>query len=49
MAITSVVPAQIEHGIEPDDLEDITHCCVHCGTTLIRTVRPLSGDAHHRA
>jgi hypothetical protein len=49
MAITSVEPAQIEHGIGPDDLEDITHCCVHCGTTVTRTVRPLSGDAHHRS
>jgi hypothetical protein len=47
MAITSVVPARLENGIESDDLEDITHGCVYCGTTLTRAVRPLSSDAYH--
>ena len=43
-----------EHGIEPDDLEDITRCCLHCCATLIRTVRPLSAtptialNSHYR-
>jgi len=26
--------------------EDLTHTCVQCGATLIRTIRPLTGDAH---
>jgi hypothetical protein len=49
MAITAVVPARFEDGTESDDLEDIIHGCLHCGTTLTRTVRPLFSDAHHRA
>jgi hypothetical protein len=49
MEITSAVHARFENEIEPDDLEDITHGCMQCGTTLTRTVRPLSSDAHHRA
>jgi hypothetical protein len=52
MAITSVAPARLANGGASNDLEDITHSCVQCGTTLVRTSRPFSGDAHaiaHRA
>jgi hypothetical protein len=44
MAITSVAPARDDDGAESNDLEDVTHGCVHCGTTLISTRRSLSGD-----
>jgi predicted RNA-binding Zn-ribbon protein involved in translation (DUF1610 family) len=44
MAITTVAPARFDNGVESNDLEDVTHACVQCGTTLIRTVRPVSGD-----
>src|SRR5215470_9773677 len=43
MAITAVTPARFV-GVEANDLEDITHGCVQCGTTLTRTVRPLTED-----
>jgi hypothetical protein len=36
----------VADGAASNDLEDITHTCVQCGTTLIRTRRPFSGDAH---
>jgi hypothetical protein len=39
MAITAVTPAQSNGGEESSNLEDITHGCVQCGTTLTRTVR----------
>jgi hypothetical protein len=45
MAVTGVVPARFDTGVESNDLEDVTHGCVQCGTTLTRTVRPLTGDA----
>jgi hypothetical protein len=45
MAITSVAPALYDNGAASNDLEDITHTCVQCGTTLIST-RPLSDDPH---
>ena len=44
MAITSVTPARLANGGESNDLEDITHTCVQCGTTVIRTIRSISGD-----
>jgi DNA-directed RNA polymerase subunit RPC12/RpoP len=44
MTITSVVPAKIDTGTESNDLEDVTHGCAQCGTTLTRTIRPL--EAH---
>jgi hypothetical protein len=44
MAITAVTPARFASGVESNDLEDVTHTCVQCGTTLIRTIRPLNGD-----
>jgi len=46
MAITSVAPARYDNGAESNDLEDVTHGCVHCGTTLISTRRSLSDDAY---
>jgi len=46
MAITAVTPARFPNGVESNDLEDVTHSCAQCGTTLIRTIRPLSDDAH---
>jgi hypothetical protein len=44
MAITAVTPARSSSSSESGDLEDITHGCVQCGTTLTRTVRPLAED-----
>jgi hypothetical protein len=44
MTITGVTPAQYPNGTKSNDLVDITHGCVQCGTTLIRTVRSRSGD-----
>jgi hypothetical protein len=46
MVITAVTPALLENGFGSDDLEDITHTCVQCGTTVIRTMRTHSDDAH---
>jgi hypothetical protein len=42
MTITSVSPARIDAGMESNDLEDVTHGCAQCGTTLTRTIRPLA-------
>jgi hypothetical protein len=42
MAVTSVAPARDNDGAESNDLEDVTHGCVQCGTTLISTRRSLS-------
>jgi hypothetical protein len=45
MAITAVTPARSSGSAESGNLEDITHGCVQCGTTLTRTVRSLAeGD-----
>ena len=49
MAVTAVTPARFAGGVESNDLEDITHGCVQCGTTLTRTVRPLAGDEQETA
>jgi predicted RNA-binding Zn-ribbon protein involved in translation (DUF1610 family) len=49
MAITAVAPAHLDNGAESDNLEDVTHSCVQCGTTLTRTIRLLTGDAHTTA
>jgi DNA-directed RNA polymerase subunit RPC12/RpoP len=40
MTIMSIEPDAIE-----DELENITHGCVRCGTELIRTVRRLKETA----
>jgi hypothetical protein len=45
MAITAVEPALLTDGATSNDLEDGTHRCVQCGTTIIRTVSSLSGVA----
>jgi DNA-directed RNA polymerase subunit RPC12/RpoP len=42
MAVTSVAPARDDDGAESNDLEDVIHGCVQCGTTLISTRRSLS-------
>jgi predicted RNA-binding Zn-ribbon protein involved in translation (DUF1610 family) len=44
MAITAVAPALYDDGAASNDLEDVTHTCVQCGTTLIST-RPLLPSA----
>jgi len=45
MAITAVTPVRSNGSVESSHLEDITHGCVQCGTTLTRTVRsPTKGD-----
>jgi len=44
MAITAVTPARSSGSAESSNLEDITHGCVQCGTTLTRTVRPRAED-----
>jgi phage terminase large subunit GpA-like protein len=49
MAITAIAPARLANGAESNDVQDVTHGCAHCGTTLIRTVRPFSGDANEIA
>jgi hypothetical protein len=42
MTITAITPARSDGGAESNNLEDITHGCAQCGTTLTRTVRPLA-------
>jgi hypothetical protein len=46
MEITAVAPARYPNGAQSNDLEDITHTCVQCGTTLVRTMRPFTGAVH---
>jgi hypothetical protein len=43
MVITTVEPTLLADGAASDKLEDVTHCCAQCGTTIIRTVPSLSG------
>jgi len=43
MHVISVAPARLETGSAANDLEDVTHACMQCGTTSSRTVRPLHG------
>lgn len=45
MQITAVTPVPFEFLGKANDLEDVTHGCPQCGTTLTRTVRPLTDDA----
>jgi hypothetical protein len=49
MSVTAVAPARLANGAESNELEDVTHTCVQCGTTLTRTIRPLLSDAHEIA
>ena len=44
MDIFSVKPAPLGNGSVANDLEDVTHRCVQCGTSLSRMVRPFGGD-----
>jgi predicted RNA-binding Zn-ribbon protein involved in translation (DUF1610 family) len=45
MAITAIEPAPpLGYGTASSHLEDITHGCAQCGTTLTRTMR-----SHRRA
>jgi predicted RNA-binding Zn-ribbon protein involved in translation (DUF1610 family) len=37
MTITAVAPARLANGAISNDLEDVTHTCVQCGTVLIST------------
>ena len=49
MAITAVAPVRPSDSAESSNLEDITHGCVQCGTTLTRTVRRRDGDDRETA
>jgi len=49
MAIMAVAPAPSSDNAESTNLEDITHGCVQCGTTLTRTVRPRDDDERETA
>ena len=49
MAITAVTPVQFSVGPGDLGLDDVTHGCVQCGTTLTRTVRSLPGEEHDLA
>jgi hypothetical protein len=51
MAVTAVKPAMYAIDVEGQnaqdpELEDITHGCVQCGTTLTRTILPMAAAAH---
>jgi hypothetical protein len=51
MAITAVKPAMFAIDVEGQDgqdtaLEDVTHGCIQCGTTLTRTILPMAAAAH---
>jgi hypothetical protein len=45
MVITAVEPTLLASGATSKDLEEVTHCCVQCGTTIIRTIPSLSSVA----
>jgi predicted nucleic acid-binding Zn-ribbon protein len=45
MVIVAVGPVQLANGAASNDLEDVTHGCVQCGTRLTRTVRSLADAA----
>jgi hypothetical protein len=45
MMFAASQPAKLANGAASNDLEDITHSCVQCGTTLIRTMRSPSAAA----
>jgi len=38
MVITNIERAPHAYGAASSELEDITHSCAQCGTTLIRTM-----------
>lgn len=45
MEITAVVPARHANGAASDDLVDVIHTCVQCGSALVSTRRALSAAA----
>jgi hypothetical protein len=45
MMFASVEPARLGSGVASNDLEDITHHCVQCGTAVVRTMRSPSAAA----
>jgi hypothetical protein len=45
MVISAVEPAQLADGGASGDLQDVTHSCEQCGTTLTRMIRRLSDAA----
>jgi hypothetical protein len=47
MAVTSVTPTMFAAEGETE-LEDVTHGCIQCGTTLTRTIMPMADAASHR-
>jgi hypothetical protein len=52
MAVTSVTPtmfaAEVAAEGENTGLEDVTHGCIQCGTTLIRTILPIADAQRQR-
>jgi hypothetical protein len=42
MEITTITAVPAGFRIDADDLEDVTHGCLQCGTTVIRTMRSQS-------
>jgi hypothetical protein len=49
MAVRAVAPALYSSGEASNDLEDVTHTCVQCGTRQISTRRPFSRHPRYRA
>jgi hypothetical protein len=45
MIFACIQPARLAGGAASNDLEDITHRCEECGTTLTRTMRSPSAVA----
>jgi len=50
MAVTSVTPTMLAATAEGEntELEDVTHGCVQCGTTLTRTILPIADAQEQR-
>ena len=51
MAVTAVRPAAYAadgggQSVPSAELEDVTHGCIQCGTTLTRTVLPMTAAPH---
>ncbi len=49
MAITAVTPLGFADDSDSPDFDDVTHTCVQCGTTVIRTIRSVYHHAHTSA
>ena len=50
LAITAVTPTMLAATAEGEntELEDVTHGCVQCGTTLTRTILPIADAQEQR-